>query len=185
MRKLKISIVLLFAASAIFYAQEKIDYSTEPGYFNFDELVNLKNAELINEIDIESPLLKMMAGMFEEEKKGSLGEKINVLKLIRVKEYNIEKKDFGNIEASIESMDKELQTKKWERVIRTKSKTNFTNVYVRRDSKDQYVGLVVTSLDKEGKATFVNIVGELDLETIGKMSKELNIPQLDKVKKEK
>lgn len=182
MKALKIILVFLFVSSAVFFAQQKTEYSKEPGYFDFEEFANLKDAEIINEVDLEEPMLKMIGKMFEDKKKESLGEKINFLKLVRVREFDIDKKNFDNMESAIESMDKNLQSKKWDRIIRTKSKNSFTNVYVRRGSNDEYVGLVVTSLDKKGRATFVNIVGNIDFEAIGKMSGDLNIPQLDKLK---
>jgi hypothetical protein len=44
-----------------------------------------------------------------------------------------------------------------------------------------FTGLVVLALDKPGEAAFVNIVGDINLETIGKLTNRFNIPALDKV----
>ncbi|MEW6701252.1 MAG: DUF4252 domain-containing protein, partial [Bacteroidota bacterium] len=152
-----------------------------PGYFDFEEFADLKNVEIINEVDLEEPMLKMIGKMFEDKKKEPLVEKITSLKLVRVREFNIDKKDFDSIESATELMDKNLQSKKWDRIIRTKGKKSFTNVYVKKGSDEEYVGLVVISLDMIGRVTFVNIVGNIDFEAIGKMS-GVNIPQINKLK---
>ena len=40
----------------------------------------------------------------------------------------------------------------------------------------------MTSLEKSGEAAFVNIVGTIDLKTIGKLGKKFDIPQLEGIK---
>ena len=56
------------------------------------------------------------------------------------------------------------------------------NVYVKSGTADDFVGLVIVAMDKEGKATLVNIVGKIDLETIGKLSDQFNFPDVNKMK---
>ena len=59
------------------------------------------------------------------------------------------------------------------------------NVYIKLNSKKQIIGLVVTSLESGGDAAFVNIVGTIDLATIGKLGKKFNIPHLEGLKHHK
>ena len=194
MKVLKTTIVIFFAMSSLFLAQQKEDYSKYPGYFNYKDFAQLKNAESITEVYLEEPLLKMVAGLAEGKKEG-LGDALGGLKLVRVNEFKIPKSELTNMEAAIESMDNNLQSKSWDRIIRTNTRGNYTNVYIKKGSDNELVGLTIVSLEKSfkgrensddsGKATFVNIVGKIDLGTIGKLSEQLNVPGLDKAKKEK
>ena len=59
------------------------------------------------------------------------------------------------------------------------------NVYVKNGSADDFVGLVIVGMDKNGKATLVNIVGKIDLATIGKLSEQFDFPNIDKMKEKK
>lgn len=43
------------------------------------------------------------------------------------------------------------------------------------------MGLVVTSVGDDDEAAFVNIVGTIDLATLGRLGKQFNIPQLGDV----
>ena len=194
MKTLKTTLVLFFVISTLFWAQQKEDYSKYPGYFNYKDFAQLKNAESITEVYLEEPLLKMVANL-AESKKEELGNALGGLKLVRVNEFKIPKNELANMESTIESMDNNLQSKSWDRIIKTNSKGNYTNVYIKKGTNDEFVGLTIVSLDKSfktgensedsGKVTFVNIVGKIDLGTIGKLSEQLHVPGLDKAKKEK
>jgi hypothetical protein len=69
----------------------------------------------------------------------------------------------------------------WKRIVRTRSSEEIANVYIRLNDNKQIVGLVVTSVEQGGDAAFVNIVGNIDLATIGKLGKKFHIPSLDSI----
>jgi hypothetical protein len=192
MKTSRITFVILMALSVCIFSQQKEDYSKYPGYFNYKDFTQLKNAESITEIYLEEPLLKMVAGLAQDKKEG-LGDALGGLKLVSVNEYKIPKSDLTNMEDAVESMDGNLKSKGWGRIIRTNSKGNYTNVYIKKSVENEFVGLTIVSLEKlfksgensddSGKATFVNIVGKIDLSTLGKISEQLHVPGLDKAKK--
>jgi hypothetical protein len=189
MKSTKIFFVLFFALSFIMNAQQKTDYSKEAGYFNFNEIANFKNAEPTTEVYLEEPMLKMI-GKIADNKKEGIGNMIGGLKLVCVNEYELNQQEVGAVENTLEAIDKTLLAKQWDRIIRSKHKNSFDNVYVRRDQSGEFAGLVVTSMhkftndnaEKQGKITLVNIVGKIDLNALGALSKELNIPGLGQTK---
>ena len=180
MRLIKSIFALLIIFTLAAQAQTKTDYSKESGYFDYSQFTSFKSGEATTEVYLEEPLLKMVAKMADGKKEG-VGKLISSLKLVRVNEFNLAENEVEKTSSAIESMSKELLDKNWERIIKTKQKNNFVNVFV-KPSNESYSGLVITMLDKKGKATFVNIVGLIDLETIGKLSEELKIPGLNKIK---
>lgn len=189
MKSIKIFLVMFFAFSISLSAQQKPDYSKEAGYFDFKSLLHLKNSEPVTQVRLEEPMLKMI-GKMADNKGEDISSLIKGLKLIYVDEYELDLGEINSIENSIETLNKTLQAKQWERIIYSKHKNNFDNVYVRPDQNGEFAGLVVTSFhkynssagDKGGKISLVNIVGKIDLNALGAISKEFNIPGLGKSK---
>ena len=181
MKTLKTLVVMLFVMSMGLFAQQKGDYSKEAGYFDYSKFLPAKIGEPTTEVNLEEPLLKM-AGKVAEDKKEDVGNMISALKLVKVNEYELNQEQYSEMEGSLESIDKNLLAKLWDRIIKTKSKNDFTNVYVKSGSDGKFMGLVVTSLNKNGKATFVNIVGRIDLETIKQLSEQFNFSTGEKTK---
>ena len=193
MKRIKTLLVLFLLLNVNFLAQQKEDYTKLPGYFDYKELAGLNNAESLSEIYLEESLLKMVAGM-AQDKSDEMSEMINGLKLIQVNEYKIDKSALTNMEGSLGIMDKNMQSKGWDRIVRTNNRGNMTNIYIMKTSNGEFEGLTILSLSKGeesdksdksepyGKVTCVNIVGKIDLAKIGKLTKELKIPGLDKMK---
>ena len=190
MKNIKSLLILFFLFSINLFPQQKEDYSKLPGYFNYQDFSQLKDAESTTEVYLEEPLLKMITSMAEEKTDG-LGDAISGLKLVRVNEFRIPKDEHTNMGAAIESMDKMLNSKNWDRIVRINSKGNYTNIYIKKEANGVLAGLTIISLEKAfdkgdpysaGKATFVNIVGKIDLNKIGKLTKKFNLPGLDKMK---
>lgn len=193
MKPIKTLLVFFFLLSINLSAQQKEDYSKYPGYFNYKEISGLKNAESLSEVYLEETLLKMVAGM-AQDKSDDMGDIVGGLKLIQVNEYKIDKSSITDMEGSLGVMDKNLQSKGWDRIVRTNNRDNLTNIYIKKSSNGEFEGLAILSLSKGGesdkpdkpepygKVTCVNIVGKIDLAKIGNLTKELNIPGLDKMK---
>jgi len=175
-----IMLTVLFCCINIL-AQEQNDYSKEPGYFDFGEILSLKTGELTTEICLEEPILKMVAKMGEAKDK-ELGNIVDGLKLVKVNEFIVGKKNIQKVDETFESVGKKLQSDKWNRTIKTKQKNHNAYVYVKSNSSGDFDGLVIMAKDKEGKITLVNIIGKIDLAAIGRLSKEFNFPDIGKMK---
>ncbi len=182
MKTLSKYFVIFLALTAILSAQKK-EYTSEPGYINFGDLQSLETDEMVAEVFIEEHLLRMVSKMTKSEDE-ELSSLINGLKLIKVNAFSVTEKNLAQIKSKMESVDKELTGKKWDRIVRTRSKNESANVYIKTGSNDIIQGLVVTAFDVDGEAAFVNIVGDINLETIGKLTSKFDIPSLDKIKKE-
>jgi len=197
MKQIKTLLVLFFLLGINLTAQQKEDYTKYPGYFNYKEIAGLKNAESLSEVYLEETLLKMVAEM-AEDKSDDVGDIVGGLKLVQVNEYRIGLKSIENMEASLNDIDKGTQAKGWDRIVHTNSRGNMTNIYIMKSSGGEFAGLTILSLSKReesaksdntepsGKLTCVNIVGKIDLSKIGKLTKQFNLPGMEKMtKKEK
>ncbi len=176
--------VLVLVSSTTLIAQEE-SYMAEPGYVDFENLSSLFNEDdLITEILIEEKLLRMVAKFTDGEEEPELSNLLGGLKLIKVNTFEVNPKNAKQILENIKSIDKDLRRKKWDRIVKTKSRGEATNVYVKTVGEDDFVGLTVVTMD-EDETTFVNIVGSINLETINKLGDKFDIPGLEDIKKKK
>jgi len=176
-----LTMLIIISATSIF-AQDDNKYLNEPGYVNFGDMSMFNEEDMKTEIVIEEKLLKMVGKFTKDDP--DLANLLNGLKLIKVNTFEVSPENKKQIKQHIKDIDKELHRKKWDRIVKTKSKGNVTNVYVKTAGDDDFVGLTVVTLDNDGEATFVNIVGSIDLETINKLGDKFNIPGLDDIKDE-
>ncbi len=173
------SIILLLMLIAQYTLAQQTDIKKDPGYFDFSEFSSLKTGEVLNEIYIEEALLKMASGITSNDKDG-VGNILSGLKLVRVQEFMVNENDIDKASKLIETMDGDLLNKNWVRIIKSRNKESYSNVYVKPAQNGGYSGLIVTTLTGKGRAGLVNIVGKIDLESIGKLSKQFNFPKSEK-----
>ncbi|MBK8944467.1 MAG: DUF4252 domain-containing protein [Ignavibacteriae bacterium] len=178
---IKSVLITIFFAAINITAQEN-DYSKYAGYVNFGDLTSLQSDEEVTEILIEEKLLKMVSKFTDEDPE--LSELVGGLKLIKVNTFAVTPNNSGDLMKRAQSIDKDLMNKKWDRVVKTKSKGNVANVYLKTAGDDEFVGLTVVTVDEGGEAAFVNIVGNINMDALGKLGKKFDIPGLDGIKKE-
>ena len=183
-KKLAIMMMLLFGLTLNNYAQD-YDYSQYPGFVDFGNLEQFENSDESTEVLINQNLLKMVAKMGSHmevngKRDSSFAQMIGGLKLIRVNVFGIDSTKTKSVFGLIRKINRDLMRKGWDRLVRQKSKNERTNVFIKTDNNSVIQGLVVTAVDKS-EATFVNIVGKIDLEKLGELSSNFDIPNLGDV----
>jgi len=176
---IKQTFLLLLIAAFTTSAQKK-DYSNEPGYVNFGNFDEFAPDDEVAEVTIEQNLLKMVSKLAGEKDK-EMASLLGGLKLIKVNSFEVTKSNRNKILSIINSVDNKLTNSNWDRIVYIKKKTNIANIYIKTVDDNLIEGLVVTNIDFDGEASFVNIVGHIDLESIGRLSEKFNIPHLDKI----
>ncbi len=97
--------------------------------------------------------------------------------------FQVDQANEKNVQSKITEMDKQLVAKNWDRIVKSRQKGEFVNVYIKQDSNKKIAGLVVMVLENRGEAAFINIVGNIDLEQIGQLGHKFNIPSLGDIDK--
>ncbi len=155
------------------------DITKHPGYADFGDLSAFEQGDNITEVFIEEGLIKMVAKLAKSDDP-QLSTMLDDIKLVKVNTFKADSKAGKDVRSRIEKIDKDLMAKKWERIVRVRDKNEYVNIYVKTSSSG-FEGLVITTFDSNGEAAFVNIVGRIDLDKIGKLTEKFNIPSLDKV----
>lgn len=176
----KLISLLIFCAAVLCsnsFAQDT-DYKKEPGYIEFGDLTSLETGDRVTEVLLDERLLKLAAG-FSKKDNQELKNLLSGLKLVKVNSFGISNKNESRVQSKMKSLDAELTGKNWNRIVKTRENATSTNVYIKTNGGNNVVGLVVTTVTPKGEASFINIVGNIDLETISSLSENFNIPSLD------
>ena len=180
MRTIK-STLLLFTFLLVNVFAQSTDVTKEPGYVNFGSLTEFENSTGVTEVILDEDLLSVLAEISTEEDPNVM-EILKGLKLVRANVFEVTESNKSELEAKVNNIDSKLMNSNWKRIVKTRSDDEIANIYIKQNSNKQIVGLVVTSVGDDDEAAFVNIVGTIDLATIGKLGKQFNIPHLDGVK---
>lgn len=184
MKKQLVMILVLFLVLSVTGLAQKNDYSSYNGYIDFGDLTKFETGEEVTEVLIEEHLIKMVAKLAKSEEP-EVSSVLDGIKLIKVHSFEVSESNKSELSAKVEKIDKELMSRGWDRIVKTKSKNESANVYILTNNEEKIEGLVVASIESGGEATFVNIVGDINLETIGELSGKFDIPGINEVHKKK
>jgi hypothetical protein len=160
--------------------KSKEDYSKLAGYVDFAQL-GLEEEEAVVEVYLHDALLNMVASM----SRGSdpeLADMLGKLKLIRVQKFLLEDDaKVGSVEEQISALAGRLEKSGWVAAVRMREKRG-ENVYVYLKMGDTLLqGVTVMAVEEGESATFVNIVGEIDPEQVGRLGRKFDIDELDEL----
>lgn len=160
-------ISLLMSTPAHAYAQGQIDFADLSSHYGEPKV----------EINLSASLMKLV-GSFADAEDPEIGNILSNVESIKVRVYNLNGK-LTKASSTVDKVSKQLKSDNWETLITVNN--NEDNQKVRVFSKstsdviDGVVVMVVSPEKEGGEAVFINIVGEIDPEKIGKVAETLNI----------
>ena len=150
-----------------------------PGYFDFDALERAVDAETTLEVNIKGALLRMAAEAARVED-DLLAEMLLKLQGIQVRGYTLSDAEVEDLQDQIGRFARELSDEGWERVVRVREEDEYVEMMVRDTSGERVEGMVVFVLGEGTNETvFVNIVGQIDPEDIGRIGRRFRIRVLE------
>ena len=166
-----LAIVLVGAPRA--RAQNTLD--REPGYVNFAQIDRWFDAEAEVEIDIRGSLLRMVAAASRSEDP-ELAVMLGRMRAIQVRTYRLAPGLRTEARALSADLARSLKAQGWEGVVRVR-KAGEENVDIfLRTNGDRVSGLMLMVVSPEdGESVFINIVGEVDPEQIGRIGRRFNV----------
>ncbi len=176
LRSLVIVSGLSLAMSVALHAAE-----TEAGYVDFGKLMPSAKGQFV-EVNLSSGLLKFVAKIAAHHEPES-AELIGNLKRIRVNVIGMDDSNRADTVGKIEAVRRNLESQGWTQIVTVREKDDGDNVdvHVKQHGEDTIDGLVVTVIDHKGEAVFVNIVGNISADQLGKIADKFDIDPLRKV----
>ncbi len=144
------------------------DIKKMPGFVNLEEIQIPGNAGEVTEISLGPPLLRIARTTGANGDK-HLSKTLEGLFSIQVKSFDVDSFQAVQVRPIMDKIEKQLAKEKWERLVRVKKAHEMTNVSIKYD-KGKAVGLMIMSLNPGNEASFVNIVGNINLSELGELS---------------
>jgi hypothetical protein len=171
-------LALLLAAPVIHAGQAAAP--PEKGALAFQDLDLFPRDKLSVEINLEGPLLRMVAEATHGDDP-AFSKLMAGLKAIRVQVFPLKGNGgTGPLRPKIDRALRTLEERGWQSTVRVRDKGDETYIYVKQ-TDGQIVGLTILSLEANDDAALINIVGKLDPAEIGRLGRGLDLPQLQKV----
>lgn len=156
---------------------EDDDIKDHPGYINLDDIEIPKTSESMTMIDLGPELLRIFSKSDDED----AGEKVSRIISIHVRSFESDSIDMEELQPVIERIEKKLERENWKQLIYTKEEDEQTTVSLKYD-EDRILGLLVMSIDPTEEVTFVNIIGDFNLDDLDDFDIDLDDDTLDSLR---
>ena len=174
---------LSLAAATLSLALPIISHAAdvESGAIDIGQLIPSAKGEFV-EVNLSSAMLKFAARIAAHEEPET-AELIRNLKSIRINVVGMDDSNRAATVGQIETVRRKLETQGWTKLVTVREKEDGDNVdiHVKQRGDDAIDGLVVTVLDRQGQAVFVNIVGNINADQIAVIAEKFDIEPLRRI----
>lgn len=171
-----------FATSALafglFFAAESVHSApVEPGAIDLGTFTPAASGDFV-EIDLDQGLLSL-ASKFTAAHDKDATEVIRGLKRVRVNVVSLDDANRASTLAKVTSVAAQLAGSGWKKIVTAREKSGGdVNVYVKTKGDESIEGLVVTVVENNNQAVFINVVGDIKPEQVNALATRLNIKGL-------
>ncbi|MBK7671305.1 MAG: DUF4252 domain-containing protein [bacterium] len=153
------------------------DITKLPGYVDLDWIRIPDGAAEIQDIVLDPVLAGLAAGGGGVED-AALNQALAMVKSVRVKSFSLaEGQDESTVSADVKKLQERLTKDHWQRLIYMKEGEETVTVSTLHRGEDM-VGLMLLTYEPGDSATFVNVVGDLDLTTLLRLATQMHGDEL-------
>lgn len=171
----RLIVAVVFLLICALSAQAQQDLSGHAGYVDLDRIEIPVDASEITEVNLGPELLKMAAKM--ENGDSDLSDTLDGLFGIRVKSFGLTPELAGQIRPIVDDIQAQLDNEGWKRLVYVKDGEELVIVSMKYDPVDEskVAGLMVIAFEPGDEATFVNMVGSIDLANMGDLLENVDV----------
>jgi hypothetical protein len=149
------------------------EVSKLPGYVDLDWIRIPDGAAEIQDIVLD-PILAGLALKGGATDEASLNQALAMVKSVRVKSFSLASdQDESTVAADVKKLQERLTKDKWQRLIHVKDGAETVTVSTLYNGADM-VGLMLLTYEPGDSATFINVVGNLDLATLLTLASQMH-----------
>jgi len=153
-------------AAAPTQAVSEKDYSRQPGYFDFAQI--LGDMESSVEVFLEGSLLVIAREVVKDEDP-ELGDVLSRIEYVRIQIFPAHGASTKQLMDKTRHAARQLEKKGWEMAVRARDKGEEAQIFVLPGENDDIRGLVVMAVGDGDEAVFINIVGDIRPAEIGRI----------------
>ena len=160
------NIVFTLALASTAFAEQALDLSALKGLES--------KAKESTSIDLGQDQMKLMMG-FASDSNSELQKLAKTIELIQVRTFGFDKDNMYNM-ADMEALRQKVKASDFVPFLSHKEKGGFTEILMRKGPKGLRGFIVLTAEARE--ITIINIIGDLDLNTLSKLGGKFGIPDI-------
>lgn len=149
----------------------------EPGYVNPKTIESWFDARPNVEVNLKGSLLRMVVEA-TKEKKPKVSGLLDRVKAIQVRIFPSDSTRRDAIAARSDQLLDRLEADGWETVVRTREDGENVDIHLKTRGDDAISGLIVLVNEPGEESVFVNIVGDISPEEIGRLGGSLGLGAL-------
>ncbi|UCH85556.1 MAG: DUF4252 domain-containing protein [Candidatus Latescibacterota bacterium] len=181
--RLFVCALVAFAVTAIIApgsaaAADKTDYTKMPGFVDFGAMDVFGEQEATVEVFLKGSLLAMAREAVGDDDP-QLKHMLANIQYIHVQVFDLDDVDSKQVMEKTKQVAKQLDQKGWEMAVRVREDDEHVYVYLMPGENNNLAGLVVMAVEDDDEAAFVNIVGNIDPENIGKLGRTFHMDSID------
>lgn len=151
----------------------------DPGYVNIDAFASWFDETPTVEVNIKGALLRMAAAATRHEDP-VLADMLLKLRAIQVRTFRYRPALHNQLTSRTEGLSRRLKEQGWETIVRVRDEGENVDMFLRqRGERVQGMMVSVVSPDEQ-EVVFINIVGEIDPEEVGRLGSRFEIRGLDR-----
>ena len=154
--------------------------NTPPGYIDFGKFSPPASGGEFVEVHITSNLISMVARLAEKNEP-EIAELLRGLHRVRVNVIGLDDGNRAEMETRVKKIRSDLDAQGWERIVTAQKKEEDVGVYLKTRGEEAVEGVVVTVIESNREAVFINIVGNIKPEKIAVIGERFNIEPLKKI----
>jgi hypothetical protein len=148
----------------------------EAGYVDFGKFSPTPGSEFV-EVNVNSNLIAMVTN-FAKKQEPQVAEVLGGLKSIRVNVMGVNEKNRDEITKRMKSIRSQLDGAGWERLVTVMKDKDDVGVFMKMSGSEAVEGVVVTVLNGDDQAVFVNVVGDIRPDKLATVGERFNIEPL-------
>lgn len=156
-------------------------------YVDFGKLTAGPDSTFV-EVNLQQGLIRFAAKIAATQEPEA-AELLNNIQYVRVNVVGLDDSNRTTTLDRMQSVRAELEKKGWEPVVTARESKaqggDDVAVFMKMKGDDTIEGIVVTVIEKTGKAVFVNVVGNIRAEQIARLGDKMNIEPLRNLKFER
>jgi hypothetical protein len=177
MRSRFITIFVVMVATAGLSLAQPAPAAPDPGAVAIEDLGAFAADGASIDVDLQGPMVQLIAAAAAEDDP-EVAELLRGIRRIRVLS-GAPGEDWPQMLDRFETAARTLESRGWTRVVRVRDEDELVLVLVMQ-SGDRFAGLTVLMVEAGDEAALVNIAGDIDPATIGRLSAVLDdVPDLD------
>ncbi len=167
---------LLLACTPLLHAQTALE--RDPGYVDLESFASWFDEMPTVEVNIKGALLRMAAAASRNEDP-TLAAMLGKLQAIQVRTFRYKPGQRERLVSRSNGLGKTLEARGWDTIVRVRDEED-VDMYLQTRG-DKVMGMMVTVIDpSEQEVVFINIVGEIDPEEVGRLGSRFDLKGLNR-----